>query len=391
MLNPSVAVIPQLRMNAKNPYRIFFPLGWFLGLAGVSIWILMFSQIIVSYPKEIHADIMMGGFLIFFVAGFLLTALPWFTGTKGLDTPESLFLGISVAGIFATVFLQNRLPYHAALLIHLVLLFIFCLRRVRHQRAPTPPPLIFVFAGLGGGILSLATFSKSMSQLFFYQGFLLSFVLGVGIFLVPNLLGHGGCTQPIPLAIGTPRMTFLRSIPKLLWIVMTLFFLSFYIQTSLSERTGLTIRAALLTLVSFHDWKIYRLPTVRSALSIGLWLSCWLLLGGLWLQVVNPSYDIHARHLTYIGGFGLTTLMIATRVTLSHGGHDMTLESRSKRLQGAIVMILLAALTRVLARWLPEPYYWNHLDYASWLWVIGLLLWGSLCFPRWIRLQQDTY
>jgi uncharacterized protein involved in response to NO len=229
---------------------------------------------------------------------------------------------------------------------------------------------------------------QSISQLFFYQGLQLCLVLGVGIFLIPNLLGHPTCTPPVTIGIRTPasrRLPYLRFVPKPLWAVIALFFLSFYVQAALSERAGLMIRALILALVSFHDWKIYRLPPVRSTVSIGLWVSCWLLLAGLWLQVLRPAYDIHARHMTYIGGFGLMTLVIATRVTLAHGGHDMTLERRSRLLKGAVALILLASFTRVIARLLPEPIYFDHLAYAAWAWIAALILWGSLTLPRMVR------
>jgi uncharacterized protein involved in response to NO len=383
-------------MIRENPYRLFFPLGWLLGLAGAALWPLMLHGAIASYPKEIHADTMMGGFLVLFVAGFLMTALPRFTGTPGLEGWELTLFGASVLGVFSTVFLQNRLPFHFALLINLVFLLLFCIRRIRERTVLPPPPLIFVFAGLAGGIASLscfmlhdlgggAEFFKTLAQLFFYQGFQLCLVLGVGIFLIPNLLGHPTCTPPVTIGIRTPgsqHLPYLRFVPKPLWVVIALFFLSFYIQADVSERAGFAIRAAILALVSFHDWKIHRLPRVRSTVSIGLWASCWLLVAGLWLQVLRPSYDIHARHLTYIGGFGLMTFLIATRVTLAHGGHDMTLETKSRLLKAAIGLILLAAFTRTIARLMPEPVYLHHLDYAAWSWISGLALWGYLCLPR---------
>jgi uncharacterized protein involved in response to NO len=386
----------------ENPFRLFFPLGWLLGMAGVLLWPLMLSGAITVYPKEIHADAMMGGFLILFVAGFLMTALPRFAGTFDLERGE-LFLFLSSAIVLViTIFFQNRLPFHAALLITLVFLFLFCIRRIRNRTTLPPPPLIFAFAGLAGGILSLsclllhdltggATVWLSVSRLFFYQGLQLCLVLGVGIFLIPNLLGHPTCTPPVTIGVRTPgsqHLPYLRFVPKPLWIVIGLFFVSFYFQAAYSERVGTAIRAAILALVSFHDWKIYRLPPVRSTVSIALWISCWLLLAGLWLQVVRPAYDIHARHLIYIGGFGLMTLMIATRVILAHGGHNMMLEKRSRLLKGAVALVLLATFTRVIARLFPETVYLHHLAYAAWAWIAGLILWGLLILPKMVRMRS---
>ena len=144
---------------------------------------------------------------------------------------------------------------------------------------------------------------------------------------------------------------------------------------------GRMMRASIFSLVAFHDWKIFRLPRVRSAVSVGLWISCWLLIGGLWLQVVAPDADLHVRHLSYIGGFGLMTFAIATRVILAHGAHDLRIEKKSLLLKFSIGLVVMAALTRAIARFLPESYYWHHLGYAALAWLAASFLWAWLCFP----------
>src|SRR5689334_19444983 len=67
--------------RSSDPYRILFPLGIVLGASGVSIWPLYYYGITEGYSGRAHASVQSGGFLFAFVAGFLLTAIPRFTGT----------------------------------------------------------------------------------------------------------------------------------------------------------------------------------------------------------------------------------------------------------------------------------------------------------------------
>ena len=57
------------------------------GLAGVAIWPLYTFGITASYSGRAHALVQTDGFLYAFIAGFLLTAVPRFTGTEPPSRP----------------------------------------------------------------------------------------------------------------------------------------------------------------------------------------------------------------------------------------------------------------------------------------------------------------
>src|SRR6185436_4722415 len=72
----------ELHGKPIDPYRIFFPLGIILGALGVSIWPLYYYGVTEGYSGRAHAFVQTDGFLYAFVVGFLLTAIPRFTGTE---------------------------------------------------------------------------------------------------------------------------------------------------------------------------------------------------------------------------------------------------------------------------------------------------------------------
>lgn len=82
-------------------------------------------------------------------------------------------------------------------------------------------------------------------------------------------------------------------------------------------------------------------------------------------------------HFVYISGMGLMTLMIGTRVILSHGGYSLQLEFRSKSIVVIGALFLIAAATRVSAPYIPNELYFTHLAYAGGTLSLGILVWTA--------------
>ena len=94
-----------------------------------------------------------------------------------------------------------------------------------------------------------------------------------------------------------------------------------------------------------------------------------------------PETGLHALHLAFISGFGLLTLLVASRVTLAHGGYDLSIEKRSRVFKWAGGWILAAALVRASAPLTAQAYF-HHLAYAAACWIIGVGIWAAYFVPR---------
>jgi uncharacterized protein involved in response to NO len=105
---------------------------------------------------------------------------------------------------------------------------------------------------------------------------------------------------------------------------------------------------------------------------------------GFWFAALQPGLAVHWMHLTYIGGFGLMTFTVACRVSLAHGGFDLSFEWNSKAILWLGILMLGAAMTRVSAPMVPHGYL-SHLEYAAALWIIGVALWAFVFVRRMIR------
>jgi uncharacterized protein involved in response to NO len=135
------------------------------------------------------------------------------------------------------------------------------------------------------------------------------------------------------------------------------------------------LRAAVASAVVLSTVQPWRLPLVHTTLARCVWTAHWLVILSLWLIAIVPLYRIDLLHVLFIGGFSLLILAVGTRVTLSHGGHSLSLERGSWPLRIGLSTGLVAMLARVGAPFAPFSYF-EHLALAGLLWIGGILFWG---------------
>ena len=368
-----------------EPYRVLFPIGVAYGLIGALLW-LVHATGHFPYPGLLHRAIMIKGFELSFVVGFLLTAIPGFLHAQKCHPVELALATVFVLGFGTLALARQVAAAEACFILTVLLLAVAALRRL--ARASQPPPVEFLFVGLGlvlglaGGIGTLADaagwrpepvpgFGLRMASL----GMVLSMVLGVGGLLVPTFTG---VRQPLLIAnVGGPheragRRVFFGSIAAL-------FLLAFALESLGQRIAGALLRAAAATPVLLLVWKLQR-PSARNDLfSATLRGAGWCVLTGLWLAALSPVHTLAAYHVIFIGGFGLLTLGIATRVVVAHGGHGMEWEPRvlTPWAAGAVVLALAA---RFAGEFVPDQYV-VLLGVSGALWSAGWLLWAARALP----------
>jgi uncharacterized protein involved in response to NO len=122
-------------------------------------------------------------------------------------------------------------------------------------------------------------------------------------------------------------------------------------------------------------WKLTRLPGRRALGAWAMWSAGWLVVLGLWLAAAFPLQAVGFHHLVFIGGYGLLTLAIATRVVVGHGRYPATDEGRVLS-AWVVVGVALALALRVTSDWLPPPMQSHALATSAALWIIAWLAWS---------------
>jgi len=136
------------------------------------------------------------------------------------------------------------------------------------------------------------------------------------------------------------------------------------------------VRAFVVSIVVIRSLQLWKRPAVRTTLSWAIWIAHWVIAIGVWVVAAAPRYRADFLHILFIGGFSLLILAIATRVTLSHGGHDLAQERRSWPLRIGITCMLIAMLARLGAPFTAATYF-AHLQWAALLWMAALICWGA--------------
>jgi uncharacterized protein involved in response to NO len=368
----------------REPYRIFFPLGIAFGLAGVAIWPLYTFGITATYSGRAHALVQTDGFLYAFIAGFLLTAVPRFTGTEPPSRPVQYWLAaVLVVSVVASELRAFAFGLTMFVVAQATLLALVARRFFRRQQAPPPSFVLIGLALVAGAAGALITAGVALEiapaswdlpgKRMLTEGMVLLLVLGVGGFLGPRLLGFAAL--PVPgQSLGGSRLP---------WAAAGLtIFLSVPIEYGFDLAWMAVIRAAVVTAVVVPMLQLWRAPAVRTTLSWTVWIAYWVIVVGVWHVAFAPRYRVDFLHMLFVGGFSLLILAVATRVTLSHGGKDLALEQRSWPLRIGLTLGLIAMLARVGAPFATASYF-EHLAFAALLWMAGVLCWGS-AMARWL-------
>ena len=385
----SVKPLPPAAPGGIEPYRVLFPIGAALAIVGVGLW-LASPLAGFPWPGRLHAALLAQGFELCFVTGFLLTAMPSFThGAK--CTPVELGLATAGALAFATLqFAGLEAAAQAGFVLALGVTAFAVLRRVRWGAAA--PPEEFLLAGVGlvlgllGGLHQLAAAAGWLGEpharfgvRLVSRGMLLAVVLGLGGLLVPTFAMVKDPLRIVGVARAGqrgPRRVYVLALAALVAG-------AFFADTADRHTLAAWMRAVAAIASTMLSWKSWSRPAKGGALTTALWLSGWAIVLGVVGAAVFPAHEIAAWHVVFVGGFGLLTMAIGTRVTVTHGGHPATDEPRV--LGWASLALLGAALVLRAAGGEVDPSRAGWLAAAAFAWVAAWGLWLAGALPRALR------
>lgn len=360
-------------LRKSDPYQWFFPVGIALGILGVTLWAMLYLGWITFYPGLLHSQTMISGFLMTVGMGFLMTAVPRFTGTQSASLPEKSILLLLVGALILATFSNHNSLFHILAILQILFLLAFGIRRIIKSTFSPPPSFTLIAFGLLGalaGHIVLACepsslFLSALARLLINYGLPLGLILGVGTQLIPALLGLKR-TALCNIQEGTAKKQ--KEKKQILGFAFygLLLLGSFLLEATEIGWAGKILRGLLVWGLVLSQWRIYLFPKTTGVFSLSLWISAWMILVGQWPGLTGA-------HVFFIGSISLMIFTVATRVTLSHGGHDMALEQKSIALKIMVTFFFLALITRLAAP--VTDNYFTHLAYASLLWDAAAIAW----------------
>lgn len=364
-----------------EPYRVLFPLGAAAAAAGTLLWTLSAAGW-MPWPGPQHQTLMIEGFEHAFISGFLLTAMPAFTGGARCSALELRLSILSVVLSVACALASFPIGAHLAYLLGLIVVAQALARRVAHGRHKPPeeylfliPGFLFALAGIALRIGMEAGVWNEPQPRFAIRllslGFVLSLGLGIGSLLVPTFSG-----MPAPLEIPGLAAPHERAPRRRLYVPLALALIAAFVLEAIGRaQAGALLRAAAGGVIVLWVWKLWRAKILPGVPARMLWLSGWLLLAGLIVAACGPAFRLAGEHVVFIGGFGCLTFGVATRVVASHGRHPLGIEGRLLGLPIAAGLAAALAL-RVAAEWDAGRAAWL-LAASGLAWAFAWLLWGA--------------
>lgn len=376
----------------SEPFRVFFPVGLVAGVVGVALWPMLYAGWLTFYPNVAHARMMIEGFAGAFVLGFLGTAAPRMLEAPRLRPWELGWLAVLHGAMLFSHFTNHVMAGDAFFLLELISMAGMLGARACFLSADHPPAgfllVAFGFVSAISGLILLLVeplletnpFRFQLARLLLYEGFLLMPIVGIGGFLFPRFFVARPSSE-------TPKR---RSFPALeAFLCGVLLFLSFGL-----EAAGFLRSAGLLRLFTGGTYLLRNVSFLRRSpeagtLATSLRLAFLCVFIGLVAGGFLPSRKIALEHFLFIGGFGLLTFSVATRVLLGHGGRLPVAMGKLVSIRWIAGLILAALFTRVVADFVPKILVSHH-NYAALCWAAASIVWGILFLPlvRWADIDN---
>lgn len=364
-------------------FRPFFLAAGLSAVLTVPAWLAMLalgSMPLGALPPQLwHAHELFYGFVAAALAGFLLTAVPGWTGSRGfggwpLVALTSVWLLGRVA--FASA---NALPFwvlaaaELAFLPGLAVLLAPPLLRSRNRNTP----LLVVIAALW---IADAAFVAGLART---DPLLASASLRIAtdlMLLVVTVIG--GRIVPSFTANALRRRGEAADIRNLAWLergVLALMIGVVLVDLWQPDGAAAGWLAALVAIaqgVRLSRWRSARVrgEPILWVLHVGYaWMPVGFALKALWL-LAGAGWAAHWLHALTMGVFGTMILAVMTRAALGHTGRDLTVGGS---IAAAYVLLTLGVATRVL--W-PSHYTWTLLV-SGFLWTAAFALYLIVYAP----------
>ena len=385
--NPTQNISVEYALFDRGFRPFFLGAGLFAAIA-MPIWVALFvtgHELPSSFsPRQWHLHEMIFGYVPAVIAGFLLTAVPNWTGRKPIVAMPLMVLSLVwLSGRIAVAFSEIS-PLGAAIIdsAFLVMFALLMWREILggNNRRNLPVCVILsllAFANIAFHFQHLNDISTDLIERA-ALGVIAMLLLVIGARITPsftnNWLRNQGI-EPKPqsgsLARNLDRLSFVAAVVAIFgWVMFNDHIVVGWLLST----------AAILTFIRMSRWnalKTFKEPLVL-VLHIGqMWLPLWLLLMAAAILFPDSLDQASALHALSAGAIGTMTLAVMTRASLGHSGRPL------KAGAGAVaiyLLVIVGALIRVIAQWLPFDYA-NTIAAGGVFWSAGFVLFVILWTP----------
>lgn len=372
-------------------FRPFFLMAAIWAAAAMGVWVVMLTgrDILPTAfdPVSWHSHELLFGYLAAVIAGFLLTAVPNWTGSLPLvGWPLAGLAALWVLGRVVVATSSHLSPILAALgdLAFSVALAGFLAREIFTGRNWKNLPVLALLTAytLANGLFHWEAAQDGTPA----QGIGLRIGLAVAVLLISLIGGRivpsftrnwlakrGAKRLPAPFGRADGAVLALTLATLALWVVGP-------------DRTITAVACGLTGLA--HLWRLARWQGHQTGAEALVWVLhagyAFVPLGFLAVALGRffPGRDPAAMHVWMAGAVGLMTLAVMTRASLGHGGRPL---HATGAITALYLALIVAVLSRLLAGVLPGESWLLHLAAGAWIAAFGgfaVIYWPILARPK---------
>ena len=373
-----MGVLTRLSLFAYG-FRPFFLGAACSGLVLVPWWAASFSfgvSLATDWPPTLwHAHEMLFGFTCAAIAGFLLTAVPSWTGRRGFAGGPLVLL--SALWLLGRVLVASSASWPFAAVVAADLAFLPVLAAflawplLRERNRNTPLLLVLLVLWLCNATFHLGLFrgdlALSRQALLTAVNFALILVTVIGGRITPSFTATALRQRDVQGAVRSWRGT--TSITVALMIAVAAVDL---IQPGGASAGWLALAAAIAQgarLARWQGWRTLHEPIVWILHLAYAWLPFGLALKALAILTGMTAAAFWLHALT-IGALATMILGVMTRVSLGHTGRPLRIRPLVTL---AYLLVAAAALVRVFGAWLPGLDYPTVIVLSAALWTVAFV------------------
>ena len=362
-----------LGIDGHNPYRLFFSFSLAGVISGLSLFIFSYSGVSIFW----HRELMITLFLMPAATGFLFTASPRFLVTAPAKDHEIWIAAFLYTSLFVCFFFQLDLWFIGLKWILIGWVALFFGRRwwPRKTKNPYWPPFIlasFLAGFIGVSIQLIERFisvDASLSLLghsLYFDAMFWILLFGIGIKFFPMLTG---AAAPVYHAKRRSLLTKDQYESNTLWFSVAFLGLMSFVLPAI----GLWMRALLILFMAYEGWGIFEKPLRKGFITTFLKIFLFTIVAAHFIFPFYSGFLVHVYHVVFVAGFLSITMMVESRVLLSHEQKDIVVEQKSPWILTAFILFYISMITRVTAVFISGSYV-HHLQYASLAAVAGVIL-----------------
>ena len=372
-------------------FRPFFLFGAIFSFIALSYFILWISGAVIAWHSawsavEWHRHEMLFGYAGAIIAGFLLTAVPNWTGHP---TPKGKMLALLVLLWLAgrvMLFFSAHLPDMLVAAVD-VSFFLACAAALLPALIKSRNRRNYSFVAL----LALLALANGMTH---WESVDNTNIADMGIRLGLNIIilimvVIGG--RVIPFFTEKPLGISIRRNPMIERLTLSTTIAALILDVV--EAQGTVLGIAFMLAAIANGWRLLQWRSMKTLGIPLLWVLhagyAWLVIGFATRAAYYLGFSVPvtiATHAFTAGGIGVLTLGMMARVSLGHSGRKLAV---GKAMVAAFICVNLAAIFRVFGVWAFPNITMHLLECAAALWLLAFGIFIVIYTPILIRTRLD--